>query len=228
MGNFLNSPVENFGSLSFVLLRAAQVGTRPPSLGLGEVPLPASLSSLSKHPLSQAGDWDRLEVGGRLRTCFPGLGRRARRSPLVPREKRSFALRFFFWLPRARGSHQPTPPGNPLPARLLPLSRGRTRGWLAPRLLFHVPISPQSAVYPRLRRGTEHRGPGSRSPYQSGQVRIWAPILGLVGATRWTPSEVLGFKLCSAEARGGGTLYPGADPRSAHRSLLSPQLEQRD
>ena len=159
-----------------------------------------------------------MAVGGRLGTCFLGLGRRARWSPLVPPRKMSSLILFFIRLPRARGGHQPTPPANPLPPGLLPLSRVGTCVRPAPMLLFRNPISLQSTLYPSLRRRRKRRGPGPGSPFQFDPARVLAPIVSLAGATWWTRSAVLGRELRSAKSRRDPRSR--RDFRSAHRYLL--------
>ena len=186
---------------------------------------PLSLSWLSKHPPFRAGSRDRLGVGGLLGTCFPGLGRRARRSPLVPRGKVSSLSFSSSGCGGPKAATSRPPPATTLPPGLLPLSGVGTRVRPAPRLLFHIPISLQSALYSSLRRRRARPGPGPGSPFQFGPTRVLAPTVGFAGATRWTPRAVLGCELSSAKTRRDSPSGRGS-PRGA--PLPSPQLEQQD
>ena len=107
-------------------------------------------------------------IGGRrvLGNLFPRPGEESALEPSCPSEENEFAFLFFIWLPRARGGHQPTPPANALPPGFLPLSRVGTRVRPAPKLLFRIPISLQSTLYPSLRRRRKRRDPrpGTRKP----------------------------------------------------------------
>lgn len=212
-------PTEIFGSLGFVLCRERRrSGLARSASARRRCRYSLSLSWLSKHPPFRAGSRDRLWVGGRLGTCFPGLGRRARRSPLVPRGKVS-SLSI-----SSPGCGEPKA-ATTLPPGRLPLSGVGTRVRPAPRLLFRIPISLQSALFPSLRRRRARPGPGPGSPFQLGPARVLAPIVGLAGATRWTPTAVLGCELSSAKARRDSPSGRGS-PRGA--PLPSPQLERQD
>ncbi|CAI9177685.1 unnamed protein product [Rangifer tarandus platyrhynchus] len=159
-------------------------------------------------------------IGGRrvLGNLFPGPGEEIALEPSCPSEENEFAFLFFIWLPRARGGHQPTPPANALPPRFPPLSRVGTRVRPAPKLLFRIPISLQSTLYPSLRRRRKRRGPGPGSPFQFDPARVLAPSVSLAGATWWTRSAVLGRELRSAKSRRDPPSRN--DSRSAHRYLL--------
>ena len=158
-------------------------------------------------------------IGGRrtLGNLFPRPGETGRAGALL--SLRGKGVRFpFLHLPRARGGHQPTPPANPRPQGLLPLSRVETRVRPAPMLLFRIPISLQSTLYPGLRRRRKRRGPGPGSPFQFDPARVLAPIVSLAGATWWTRSAVLGGELRSAKSRRDPRSR--RDSRSVHRYLL--------
>lgn len=157
-------------------------------------------------------------IGGRraLGNLFPRPGEESALEPSCPSEENEFSFLFFSWLPRARGRHQPTPPANSLPLGLLPLSRVGTSVRPAPMLLFRIPISLQSTLYPSLRRRRKRRGP--EAPSSSTPQGSWRPLSPSLGRPGWTRSAVLGRELRSAKSLRDPRSR--RDSRSAHRYLL--------
>lgn len=153
-------------------------------------------------------------------TCFLGLGRRARWSPLVPPRKMSSLS---FSSSGCRGLEaatsrplQPTlsPQGSFLSPESGPASGRRRSCFSESRFLCSLRSIPVCAAGESA--GTRDPGPGS--PFQFDPARVLAPTVSLAGATWWTRSAVLGRELRSAKSRRDPPSR--SDSRSAHRYLL--------
>ena len=195
--------------------RAAQVRTRPPSLGPGEVPL------LSAFLPSSVTGGQPGSIGGRrtLGNLFLGLGRRARWSPLVPPRKMSSLS---FSSSGCRGLEaatsrplQPTP--SPRGSFLSPESgpaSGQRRGCFSEtRFLCSLRSIPVCAAGESAgARGPE--APSSSTP--QGSRRPLSASLGRPGG-RGAPFWVVS----SARQSRGATLGPGGIP-AARTATFSP------
>lgn len=163
---FLKFPPEIFGSLGFVLCREQ---CRPRLARRASAPrkcrCPLSLPLLSKDPLSWVGSRHRLEGRRPLETCFPGLGRARRNSPVSRGKVSSLSFSSSCGGPEVAASRPPPAP-PPRPLRLLPLSRVGTHRRLAPRLLFRVRISLQPSSIPVCAAGQRARA-GPKAPSNS-------------------------------------------------------------